>query len=82
MGACIATFVLGCDRNDPSGVGCFTTGNVCFSGVGICCAGYGDDAAFVGTGRCYVESEGRGMDIPADRYLVRRGLLRYISRDE
>ena len=44
--------------------------------------GYGNDAAFVGTGRCYVESEGRGMDIPADRHILRRGLLRYISRDK
>ena len=56
MGACIAASVLGCDGNDPSGVGCFTTGNVCSSGVGTCCAGYGNDAAFIGTGRCYMES--------------------------
>ena len=66
-----------------SGVGCFTTGNVCFSGVGTCYTGYGNDAAFVGTGRCYVgKVRGRGMDIPADRHIVWRGLLRYISRDK
>ena len=82
MGTCITAFVLGCDGNDSSVMDYFTTGNVCFSGVGTCYAGYGNDAAFVGTGRCYVESEGRGMDIPADRHIVRRGLLRYISRDK